>query len=105
MYKIASIVNGCTFGYYVKAFRNLNYKAYGIDVLEYTIRRAKKDKTIDNSEIKNQINVIDDNLMVIPYSVPEAQSPILYTKGYDNALYAAYLSEFTNTWDKAEEET
>ncbi|MDR1198177.1 MAG: radical SAM protein [Prevotellaceae bacterium] len=45
---------GCAFGYYVKAFRDLNYKAYGIDTSEYAIRKAKEDKTIADFVIQSE---------------------------------------------------
>ncbi|MCL2721583.1 MAG: radical SAM protein [Treponema sp.] len=39
---------GCAFGYYVKALRDMKYEAYGIDISEYAIKRAKEDESIIN---------------------------------------------------------
>lgn len=39
---------GCAFGYYVKAFRNLKFSAFGIDISKYAIHKAKEDKSILN---------------------------------------------------------
>ncbi|MDR1198178.1 MAG: hypothetical protein LBK94_04090 [Prevotellaceae bacterium] len=52
-----------------------------------------------SSSIKNQINIIDDNMTVISYSLPETQRPVMHIIGYDNFLYHAYLAEFTQLWE------